>query len=158
MKVQDVMNRNVKSCGLLTTLADAAVMMWEYDCGALPVLNDSRQTIGMITDRDIAIAVATKGRLASEVTVSEVCFRDLHNCFPDDDLKTALKTMRVAQVRRLPVVNADGLLQGILSISDIVLCAEKKKGLRKPELSFTDTIATFKAICEHRQFGKAEAA
>ncbi len=72
MKVQDVMTSEVKSCRPETNMAEAAVIMLDYDCGALPVVNNENKVIGMITDRDIAIAAATKGRLASEISVSEV--------------------------------------------------------------------------------------
>jgi CBS domain-containing protein len=68
----------------------------------------------------------------------------------DEDLKAALKTMRQEKVRRLPVVNDSGILQGILSLNDIVLRAEEAKGKRIPELSYEDVISTIKAICEHR--------
>jgi CBS domain-containing protein len=114
-------------------------------------LNDAGQVIGMITDRDIAIAAATKGRLASEIGVKEVISGNLFSCALEEDIKSALKTMRAAKVRRLPVVNQDGLLQGILCMNDIVLRAEETKGRRVPALSYEDVVSTYKAICEHRQ-------
>jgi len=150
MKVKDVMTRDVQSCGADTNLAEAAKMMWDSDCGALPVLDREGKVIGMITDRDICVAVATRHQLASDIAVSEVISWKVYACGPDDDLKAALKTMREEKVRRLPVVDGDGVLQGILSINDVVLHAEEARGKHLPEISYDEVMNTFKALCAHR--------
>jgi CBS domain-containing protein len=116
------MHRHVQSCQPDTTLAAAAEMMWDYDCVALPVVNDAGQVMGMITDRDIAIAVVTQERPAGEVAVRDVISDTVYSCAPDDDIRAALKTMRHAKARWLPVVNAAGCLQGMLCLNDIVRC------------------------------------
>jgi CBS-domain-containing membrane protein len=72
------------------------------------------------------------------------------SCAPDDDIHAALKTMRHAQVRRLPVVNVEGLLQGMLCLNDIVLRAEEARGKHVPAISYDEAMRTLKAICEHR--------
>ena len=72
MKVENVMTRNVKSCHPETNLSQVAAFMWDYDFGAMPVVDDEDRVMGMITDRDIAIAASTKGRLATEINVGEV--------------------------------------------------------------------------------------
>ncbi|MEW6212860.1 MAG: CBS domain-containing protein [Acidobacteriota bacterium] len=87
MKVQEVMTKDVKACFPDTNLAAAAALMWENDCGVLPVVVDNRQAVGVITDRDIAIAVGTKGRPAQEIRVDEVMTAQLFACAPDDDIK-----------------------------------------------------------------------
>src|ERR1041385_5520229 len=107
MKVRELMTAEVKACSPDTSLAAAAGRMWEGDCGALPVVDDAGKFIGMITDRDICMAVATRHRLAGEILVSEVSSGAIYVCQPDDDVQFALKTMRQEQVRRLPVVNAE---------------------------------------------------
>ncbi len=150
MKVEDVMTSDVKNCHFNTNLAAVATTMWEDDIGALPVVDDSGKAMGMITDRDIAIAVATKGRPASEISVSDVISGKVYSCHPNDDVHTALKTMRHEKVRRLPVVDDSGMLRGILCINDVVLRAEEARGRREPELSYEDAMGTIKAICEHR--------
>lgn len=129
MKVKEIMTRVVLTCTPGTSLAEAAGKMWEADCGVLPTLSDSR-VVGMITDRDIAIAVATKGRTASEITVGEVLNADIHACHEEEDLETALEIMGREQVRRLPVVNDEGDLRGILSMNDLVLLTvnERSRG------------------------------
>jgi CBS domain-containing protein len=157
MKVQDVMTSEVKSCHPETNLAEAAAMMLKYDCGALPVVNDENKVIGMITDRDIAIAAATRARLASEIPVGEVISRKVYSATLDEDIHTALKVMRHEKIRRLLIVNRDGMLQGILSLNDIALRAEEEKGRHHPELTYEDAMSTVKAICEHRAAHQAAA-
>lgn len=151
MKVQDVMTEQVKSCWPDTNLAAAAAMMWENDCGVLPVVADGGKTIGVITDRDIAIAVGTRNKIASDVPVSEVMSAHLYTTAPEDDIHTALKLMRKEKVHRLPVVNSDGVLKGILSLNDVALQAVHPDGKKTPELNYEDVVSTLKAVCEHRQ-------
>lgn len=151
MKVKDVMTHEVKTCTPETNLAAVAMIMWESDCGIVPVLHSDGKVIGMITDRDICMAVATKNRRTSEVAVSEVFTGNLYACKPDDDIHDALKIMRAERVRRLPVINVYGALEGILSLNDVVLRAQETKGKKAPDLSYEDAINTLKAICAHRE-------
>ena len=151
VKVEELMTRDVKYCGPDTNLAAAAQMMWDNDCGALPVVGDRDVAVGMITDRDIAIAAATKGRLASEITVGEVMIGETHACAPDDDVQSALETMASGRVRRLPVVNQQGHLQGILSINDLILLAGQTIGATEaPGVTDEDVMNTLRVLCEHR--------
>ena len=151
MRVQDIMSVALKSCRPETNLAEAASIMWEGDCGILPVTGDDGKVIGMITDRDIAIAAGTTNRLPSEIQVGDAMSRDLFHCNPDDDIHLALETMRKGKVRRLPVVNSEGVIEGILSINDVARHAEKTEGRKATELSFDDLVITLKAISEHRR-------
>lgn len=146
MKVRDVMTRSVSSSRPDTNLAEAAMMMWENDCGVLPVVNEEDKVAGMITDRDIAIAVGTKNRLASEITVGEVMPSQIFATTPDEDIKSALGKMREARVRRLPVVDGDGAIQGILSINDVVLQSARGRS----DLTYEEIVNTLKTICEHQ--------
>jgi len=150
MKVQEVMNHQVHSCRPDTNLATAAAVMWDYDCGTLPVVDDAGHVVGMLTDRDIAMAAATQGRPAGEISVRDVISGTVYSCEEHDDIHAALKIMRHAQVRRLPVLNVAGRLQGILCLNDIALRAEEAHGRHVPELSYEDAMSTFKAVCEHR--------
>ncbi len=150
MKVQDIMTRDVQCCGPNTNLAEVAKMMWDSDCGVLPVLNVEGKVLGVITDRDICIATATRNKPAAEITVWETVSGKAHTCRPTDDVHTALDIMKREKVRRLPVVDEDGILQGMLSINDLVLNAEETKGKKAPELSYEDVMRTLKAISAHR--------
>lgn len=151
MKVQELMTTNVSVCGPETNLAEAAGLMWERDCGMLPVVANDGKVIGAITDRDICMAVATRNRLASEIRVKEVMSGEIQACWASDDVKHALRMMERRQVRRTPVVNDDGTLQGVLSISDIVLHAEDGHGKRHSDLNHEDAVGALKAICADRR-------
>ena len=152
MRVQDIMSEAVKSCRPETNLAEAASIMWQGDCGILPVIGDGGKVIGMITDRDIAIAAGTRNRISSEIQAGEVMSRDVYDCSIDDDIHAALETMRKAKLRRLPVVNAAGVIEGVLSLNDVVRHAEKIDVRKTPsEISYEDVVITLKAISEHRR-------
>lgn len=149
MKVKDVMTAGAKACLPEASLAAAASLMWENDCGALPVVSVEDKVVGMITDRDICFGATTKNRPASEIAVAEVIAGQVFACTPEDDIREALKTMRRERVRRLPVVGADGRLRGIVSMNDVVLKAEEQSNDDVPELSYGDVVQTYKAICAH---------
>lgn len=150
MKVQEIMTCDVQCCGPDTNLAAAAKMMWDSDCGALPVLNVEGQVRGMITDRDICMAAATKNKPASDITAWETVSGKVYTCHLSDDVHTALDLMKREKVRRLPVVDEEGVLQGIVAMNDFVLRAGEAKGGKAPALSYEDVIRTMKAISAHR--------
>jgi CBS domain-containing protein len=148
MKVQDIMTADVEACGPESDLAEAAAIMWRKDCGSVPVVDAERRIVGMITDRDICMAVSTRNKLATELKVGEVISGRVYACAPDDAIRDALETMQSSQLRRLPVVDADGSLRGILSINDVVLHARRGKG--KKHIPHHDAMETLKALSEHR--------
>jgi CBS domain-containing protein len=150
MKVQDIMTSDVQCCGPDTNLAAAAKMMWDSDCGALPVLNVEGRVMSVITDRDICMATATKNRPAADITVWETVSGKAHSCHLSDDVHTALDIMKREKVRRLPVVDEDGILQGIVAMNDFVLLAGEAKGGKTAALSYEDVVRTMKAISAHR--------
>jgi CBS domain-containing protein len=127
MKVREIMTPDVKSCSLDTNLASAAEIMWRYDCGALPVTDGGGSVVGMITDRDICIAAATRSRAEGDIAVKEVLSKPLRACSPTDDIRTAMETMKTQQLRRLPVVDNDGRLSGIVSLHDIAAQARGRQ-------------------------------
>ena len=147
MKVKDVMTAGAKACAREASLAEAAALMWENDCGVLPVVREDGRVVGMITDRDICFGAATKNRAPSEITVGEVTAGRVFACGPEDDIHEALKTMRLERVRRLPVVGDGGALEGILSMNDVALHAEDADGKKK--LTYADVVETYKGICAH---------
>ena len=134
-------------CDPGTNAAAAAAIMWSRDCGVLPVLEDSGRVVGMVTDRDLFIALGTQNRNASQLSVDEIMHREPSVCAPDDDVRSASKVMAQQRIHRLPVIDKSGALKGILSMNDVILQA-------KPETDGVfkdDVIRTLKAICEHRQ-------
>lgn len=146
MKVQDVMQSDVRTCGPDTNLAEAVAMLWEQDCGALPVVANGKVE-GIVTDRDICIALGTRDRVPHELTVRDVETEQVATCRASDDLGRTLEKMKEAKVRRMPVIAADGHLEGMLSLNDIVLRAGRTS---RNGLSLEQVMSTFQAICEHR--------
>lgn len=123
MKIQDIMTREVHTCGLETSLTEAARRMRAGCCGAIPVLDDDGRLVGVVTDRDISMAIVNSTRKPINIAAREVMTRHVHACAPDDDVRQALQTMRQRRVRRLPVVGSGGRLSGIVSMDDIILRA-----------------------------------
>jgi CBS domain-containing protein len=146
MKVKEVMMRTAASCNRETNLGAAVEILWNRNCGILPVVDAEQKVIGVITDRDICIALGTQNRLPGEVTVGEVASGKLFACRPDDDIRLAMASMAETKVRRLPVVTTDGKLEGILSMDDIVTHSEARGGKPASELSHDDVVETLKAV------------
>jgi len=142
MKVKEIMTPNAKAIWLTESLADAAQIMWENDCGVLPIIKDGRKVIGMITDRDICMAAAMRDTNPSHVSVEEVMTRQVYFVNPEDDIDQALQAMQEHKIRRLPVVNTEGELEGVLSMNDVVLNAGDSIGYDK-------VVKTYQAICQH---------
>ena len=143
MQVKDIMTGEPRTCSLETNLAAAAALMLDGDCGILPVVDDGK-IVGVVTDRDMYIALATRNKRASEITVREVVQTPVYTCGPDDDVQTALETMKQHCVRRLPVEGFGGTIMGIVSINDIVLAS----GPHRPVLE-AEVVNTMQAICAH---------
>lgn len=134
MKVKDLMTSDVRTCTPETTVAEAAHLMWDGDCGILPVVDDGELT-AIVTDRDMYIALATRNSLASQLRVGAVASKPVVTCAPEDDVEDALAQMKQAKVRRLPVVGFGGTVLGLLSMDDIVLAAGNgRKGLKSDEI------------------------
>lgn len=144
MKIRDVMTKRVSFCGLDTTLAAAAGLMRKSACGFLPVVGEGGNVIGVLTDRDICLALGTLNRKASEVAVQTVMRPRLFTCTPEDDVRSALKTMHIERVRRLPVIDRNGAPVGVLSMDDIVLRA-REHALKK-DVSYKNVAYTYQAI------------
>jgi CBS domain-containing protein len=150
MKIRDVMTPKAQICSPSSDLAAVGTLMWRYDCGAIPVVDPMSGTVhGMITDRDICMAAATQHRPAAEIHVSDVVSGPLYAVRADNDAREALQVMRTAQVRRVPVVDSDGKLEGIVSINDLILLADAKNG--GGSLLGTEVMDTLKNICAHRR-------
>jgi len=156
MKVEEVMTRDAITCTPDTKLAQAARLMWEGDCGILPVVTDGGRVVGLITDRDLCMASFTNAEHVTEIPVNRVITGEVYSCQPEADLREALKVMQEHRVRRLPVVNDDGKLQGLLSMNDLALEAKEGRG-GEAGISYADVVTTMKAICAHRDLPQVEA-
>jgi CBS domain-containing protein len=124
-KVHEVMTNNPRCVTTETPVSEAAQLMKSEDIGALPVL-EGEQLTGMITDRDIVIQVIAEGKDPRGMPVREVASRELVKVNVDQDLSSALQLMASEQVRRIPVVDDDGRLVGILAQADVAREAKEK--------------------------------
>jgi CBS domain-containing protein len=150
MTVKELQTSNVKTVGPDSDLAVVAKLMWEGDCGAVPVVTNERQVIGMITDRDICIAAATRSKSPAEIRARDVIGDKpgVHAVKPDDDVRVALRTMRKHRVRRLPVVDQQQRLAGIVSINDLAI---NSSSTLPDSVPAQELLETFQAICAHEQ-------
>ena len=149
MRVKEIMTPDAKAIWLTESLADAAKLMWENDCGVLPIIKDGRKVIGMITDRDICMAIAMRDTSPSGVSVEEVMTGRVYSVSPEDEIAQALQAMQEHKIRRLPVVNPEGELEGILSFNDIVMHAKRVDVAVSDSINSDDVMETYQAICRH---------
>jgi CBS domain-containing protein len=143
MQIKNIMTREVRTCSPATSVAAAAALMLDGDCGILPVVDDGT-LVGVVTDRDMYIALATRNTPASRLIVGEVARRQVWTCAADDDVHAALATMKQHRVRRLPVVGFGDVLVGMVSMNDLLLAAGARKAIRSDEV-----VDTLRAICAH---------
>lgn len=148
MRVDQVMTRDPKSCRSHDTLAVAAQLMWDGDCGSIPVIGDSGRVIGVVTDRDICMAALTQNRPLATIPVSTAMAKDVFACGPADSIEDAEAVMKRHQVRRLPVLNPEGRLLGILSLNDLARAAARSR--RGEGITVEAVEATLAAICAPR--------
>lgn len=150
MKVKDIMMKSPYHCHTEANLGTATELMWNANCGFLPILSAEEKVIGVITDRDICIALGTRNCLAGELSVADVMSSKLYSCAPDDDIHTALQAMSEGRVRRLPVMTKSGALVGVLSINDLLFRAEPGGFGRAPDLSRDEVVRTLRSIARER--------
>jgi CBS domain-containing protein len=145
MIVSELMTTDVATCTPKADLEHAIYVMLERDCGFVPVVNEHGTLVGVITDRDICIAMAAHRRTPSHIRIDEAMSYPVFSCASHETLITALGIMGQHHVRRLPVVDTQGFLQGVLSMNDI-LCASHRPGAPTSE----DIVETLRSISRHR--------
>ena len=145
MKVKDIMTTEVGACAPGANLASVVSIMWEKDCGAVPVVAEGK-VVGIITDRDIAVAAATTNQPLGDIPVSVVLNGAVHTCQAEDGIEAVAAAMQANKVRRLPVVDADGALQGIVSVNDLVRHAGKSTSAKSKTVATKDVVETLKAL------------
>jgi CBS domain-containing protein len=156
MKVEQLMTRNVETCRSTDTLNRAAQIMWEHDCGVVPVVapgNGAARIVGMITDRDICMAAYTQGQRLADLPVSSAMSHEIFSCRPTDALAVVLKVMETNQVHRLPVVDQDDHVVGLVSLADVAREAHRAHGSKTAEVSDLAVAAAIEAISMSRTSG-----
>lgn len=150
MIVGQLMSIGVRSCHAADTLDVPTKMMWDHDCGCVPVVDPDGCVAGMITDRDVCMAAFTKAKPISQIVVGDVMTTRVVSCKPEDTIALAEHLMRQARVHRLPVVDDAGKLVGILSLNDLALAAAGERRTVAQPSSLDRVAGTLAAICEHR--------
>ena len=140
MQTKDIMSHPVVSCPADSTLDQAARLMWEFDCGIVPVIGDDGRLVGIVTDRDICMAAYTQGRTLSAIPVSTAMATPVVAVHAEELIEQAEHLMRDSQIRRLPVLDNDNRPVGIVSVNDLArLAARAHKNVVNREL--VDTLA-----------------
>ena len=150
MKVEQLMTRDVKTCSPDDSLNMAAKLMWDFDCGCVPVVDADDRLVGMITDRDICMAAYTQGKPLAAMRVSSAMSRAAHACRFGDSILLAERLLREHGIRRIPVVDAEQHVFGILSMNDLAREAARPHDPEERDVSaeaFTETMA---AVCTPR--------
>ena len=124
-KVHEVMSQRPRAVSPDTSVLEVAEVMDQEDVGSVPVLEGDRLA-GIVTDRDITVRAVAKGKDPRGMPVREITSRDVVTVGPDDDLSEALKLMASYQVRRIPVVDAEERLVGVVSQADVAIEAKEK--------------------------------
>ena len=145
MRVQEIMTQPPQTCRLDTNLAVASRQMKEMGCGTLAVLDRDGRLAGILTDRDLAMAVGDTRREASRIAVDKAMTHHVHTCRTTEDVRVALAKMAAAKVRRLPVLDDQGHLRGIVSLDDIVLW-----GVDHGAVATSEVAGALRSICASR--------
>ena len=149
MKVKDLMTRGLRTCSPDATLEEAARAMGSQNCGVLPVVEAGR-TVGMLTDRDICLALAREDRRPSDMRVAEAMSKGVHYLGGEEPIGRAFQLMRRWRVRRLPVLSREGALEGILTLNDLALNVRPEETSADAP-SWDDLVRTLQAISERQR-------
>jgi CBS domain-containing protein len=145
MKVRDIMTTAIWSCPDNASVASAANTMLDHNCGFVPVVTAEGEILGVLTDRDICMALVRKNARPSELPVSEIARGRVVTCSPADEIHVAIQIMEGSKVRRLPVVE-DGKLRGIVSMTDVLRNAVPVRTAEGDALTCADAVGALKLI------------
>ena len=147
MRTSEVMSKPAVICPTSCSLNEVARLMWEFDCGVIPVVDDDGRLAGIVTDRDICMAAYTQGRLLAQIPVTVAMARSVVASHENDPVEALEHVMQDNQVRRVPVLDGEGRPVGIVSLSDLARrAARSKKHTADHEL-----VTTLAAVSEPRQ-------
>jgi CBS domain-containing protein len=147
MRAAELMSRTVATVRTHDTLHHAVSLMRERDCGCVVVIDERSHAIAVLTDRDVSLAALRTGRALGGIEVGDAMSKKLHACRTDDTIAAVEDLMALHQVRRLPVVDAQGRLAGILALDDVAREAIREEDLIAPPVSAAAVGATLGRIC-----------
>ncbi len=152
MRIDEWMVKEVYACRPETDLNGAARLMWEHDCGCLPVVDVEDRLVGIVTDRDVLMGAYTQGRALGDLHVSNCMTQKVMAALPSDTVEDVIRMMGDHQVRRIPVVEEQGKLVGLISLSDLVRhTTESEDSKTRANLS-TRLLEALECVCESRRF------
>ena len=147
MKVESLMTKPARACAPTDNLHTAAEIMWSADCGCVPVTDADQRVVGIVTDRDICMAAHLEGEPLRSRTVESIMSNVVCVCAAEDPVEDVARVMGEKQLRRIPVIDADGRLVGMISLNDLALAAvDRSNG----SVSSEDVGRTLAAISRHR--------
>lgn len=150
MKIESLMTTDVRVCFASGSLADAARVMWDGDCGCVPVLDEDTRVVGMLTDRDICMAAWTQGRPLAEIPVPSAMSAKVIACKCGDRVEDVEELMRQHQVRRVPVLDVDGRLEGLVSLADLAGEAQREMFRLQRDVEGLGVATTLAAVSRSR--------
>lgn len=153
MKISQLMSKDVKTCRQTETLDVPAKLMWDFDIGVVPVVDDVGQVVGIVTDRDACMAAYTQGQPLNHLPCTIAMSKHVITCRPEDTDASVAKMMAKNKIRRVVVVDETAKPIGIVSINDLAVSMIKGR-----DVQATDVAGTLAAICEHRAIAPVAAA
>ncbi len=152
MKIDRIMEKEVITCGPEDSLDSIALLMWNHDCGAIPIIGSDRHPLGMITDRDIAMASALQHKPLWQIKAQEVANgRKVVTCRSGASAEEAMRKMGEHGVRRLPIIDSSGCIQGLLSLDDAVRHTGLGKSSDSSTLPYEEVLSALKEVCQQQR-------
>jgi len=148
MRAEDLMTSPAVTCHINDTLNVAARLMWDHDCGAIPVVRDDGKLAGIVTDRDICMAAYTQGRPLSAIPISSVMSEHVVSAHRDDKLGAIEQLMMKHQIRRIPVVDDGDIPIGMLTLNDLAI--ESARPNTRIKNAVSKIAHTLAAVCQPR--------
>lgn len=152
MQIKDIMSQPVVTCPLNSTLDHAAQLMWEFDCGIIPIVSDDGRLAGVVTDRDACMAAYTQGRPLSDIPVGVAMAKSTIACHKGDSVEAVESLMKTNQIRRVPILDDESRVVGLVSLNDLARLAgrARRNGVDR------QLVETMAAICQPRGHAKLD--
>lgn len=144
MKIREVMSSPAHTCQPQDSLERAARLLWDHDCGVLPVVDRHGRVSAAITDRDICMGALTRGERLADLRVADSMSGDVVTCRADEEVAVAAQRMAERQVHRLPVVDKEGRACGVVSLNDLAIAGQRDACVG------TEAVRLLAAVCRHR--------
>jgi CBS domain-containing protein len=145
------MTRVIYTCDTHANLDAIAQVMWDHDCGYVPLVNEDEKLAGVITDRDVAMAAYTQAKRLADIPVEEVMSKHVHTCEPSASIELAHQIMRGAEIRRLPVIDEQGKLVGLITWSELFAAAQRESSAAAAAELTRQVLETLEATSTHHR-------